>query len=156
MTENPDPHVVAEGLLPTPFTADEIRAALRDGAVIRVRIEAPDGTASERISRYSEGRDEDVLLESHPVGAPETATGGRVSWRELQAHAAFPADRTAVADDTIEHPLGRLECLRYTVSDDDGGAVFWFALAHPGMPVRYETTDASGTTRITVQEITTD
>ncbi|MGN8026203.1 hypothetical protein [Microbacterium sp. 22242] len=155
MDENPDPHVVAAGLLPTPFTADEIRAALRDGASIRLRTEAPDGTVTERISRYSAGDDEGVLQENHPVGAPEAAVGQRVAWRELQAHAAFPIDRTRVGAETIEHPLGRLECLRYDVHDDDGGAVFWFALAHPGMPIRFETTGAEGTTRTTVQEIVT-
>jgi len=32
--------------------------------------------------------------------------------------------------------------------------MFWFALAHPGMPVLYETTDATGSTRTTVREIT--
>ena len=36
MTENPDPHVVADGLLPTPFTAAEIRDALRGGAACRL------------------------------------------------------------------------------------------------------------------------
>lgn len=156
MTENPDPHVVAEGLLPTPFTAAEIRDALRAGAVIRVRIEEPDGTTTERINRFSAGDDDGALLESHPADAPEAAKGARVTWRELQAHAAFPADRTTVATEVIEHPLGRLECRRYDVADEDGGSVFWFALAHPGMPVRYETTDATGTTRTTVLAILTD
>ncbi|MBS1907539.1 MAG: hypothetical protein JST33_13430 [Actinobacteria bacterium] len=113
----------------------------------------PDGTVTERISRYSAGDDEGALLESHPAGSPETASGDRVTWRELQAHAAFPADRTTVGTETIAHPLGRLECLRYDVRGDDGGTVFWFALAHPGMPVRFETTDAEGTTRTIVQEI---
>lgn len=155
MIENPDPHLVADDLLPTPFTADEIRATLRGGAVIRVRTEAPDGTVTDRISRYSAADDEGVLLESHAFGAPEAATGARVAWHELQAHAAFPAEHTTVRSETIEHPLGRLECLRYDVRDDNGRARFWFALAHPGMPVRYETTSAAGTTCTTVQEIIT-
>lgn len=154
MDESPDPHVVAEDLLPTPFTADEIREALRGGVAYRIRTEAPDGTVTERISRYSAGDDGGALLENHPVGAPEAAAGGRVTWRELQAHAAFPADRTVASTETIDHPLGRLECLRYDVHGDDGDSVFWFALAHPGMPVRYASTDAAGTTRTTVLEIT--
>jgi len=156
VAENPDPHLVADDLLPTPFTADEIRGALRGGVVIRVRTEGPDGAVTDRISRYSAADDEGVLIESHPAGAPEAAKGARVAWRELQAHAAFPAERTTVGSETIEHPLGRLDCLRYDVQDDDGRTVFWFALAHPGMPVRYETTGAEGSTRTTVQEIATD
>ncbi|WP_052226739.1 hypothetical protein [Microbacterium mangrovi] len=153
MTENGDPHLLADDLLPTPFTADEIRGALRGGAAIRMRVEAPDGTVTERISRYSAGDDEGTLLETHPVGTPEAAVGRRVTWHELQAHAAFPVDRATVTTETLTHPLGQLECRRYDVNDDDGVAVFWFALAYPGMPVRYETTDAVGTTRVTVQEV---
>ena len=154
MDENPDPHIVAEGLLPTPFTANEIRAALRHGAVIRILDEAADGTSLERINRFSEGDDDGATLTSHALASPGAAVSKRVTWRDLQAHAAFPADRTVVATETIEHPLGRLACLRYDVGDDDGSAVFWFALAHPGMPVQYEATDAAGRTRTIVQEIT--
>lgn len=154
MDENPDPHVVAAGLLPTPFTADEIRAALRGGAVIRIRTDAPDGTVTERINRFSDGDDVGAILTIHPAAAPGAAVSKRVTWRELQAHAAFPAELTTVTTETVAHPLGRLECLRYDVRDDDGDTVFWFALAHPGMPVRYETTDAAGTTRTTVLAIT--
>ncbi|WP_159577247.1 hypothetical protein [Microbacterium sp. 8M] len=154
MTENPDPHVVADGLLPTPFTAAEIRDALRGGATIRIRTDAPDSTVAERINRFSDGDEDGATLTSHPAGDPGAAGAKRVTWRELQAHAAFPAERTTVGSDTIEHPLGRLECRRYDVRDDDGDTVFWFALAYPGMPVRYETTDETGTTRTTVLAIT--
>ncbi|MBS1697842.1 MAG: hypothetical protein JST25_05490 [Actinobacteria bacterium] len=156
MDTGSDPHVMGEGLLPTPFTAEELRDALRGGVTIRLRVEAPDGTVTERVNRYSAGDDEGVLLENHPLGAPGEAVGGRVAWRELQAHAALPAHRTTITRETIEHPLGRLDCLRYDLHDDEGGAVFWFALAHPGMPVQYDTTDAAGTTRTTVQEIVAD
>ncbi|GAB6856133.1 hypothetical protein JCM13591A_02380 [Microbacterium xylanilyticum] len=154
MTENPDPHIVADGLLPTPFTAAEIRDALRGGATIRIRTEAPDGAATERVNRFSDGDADGATLTAHPADDPGSAVSKRVTWRELQAHAAFPAERTTVGSETIEHPLGRLECRRYAVRDDDGDTVFWFALAHPGMPVRYETTDAAGTTRTTVLAIT--
>ncbi|MGN7860583.1 hypothetical protein ACTJI8_08375 [Microbacterium sp. 22303] len=149
----PDPHVIAEGLLPTPFTADEIREALRGGATIRILDEEPDGARSERINRFADGDEVGALLTTHPLDDVEAAVSKRVSWRDLQEHAAFPADRTTVVTETIEHPLGQLECLRYDVNDDDGVAVFWFALAHPGMPVLYETTDATGSTRTIVQEI---
>lgn len=148
-----DPHIVAEGLLPTPFTADELRDALRGGAVIRIRDEAGDGTTRERINRFSDGDEVGATLTSHPADDPDAGQSKRVAWRELQAHAAFPIAQTAVRTEIIEHPLGRIECLRYDVSDEDGGAVFWFALAYPGMPVRYEATDADGTTRTTVLSI---
>lgn len=154
VTETPDPHVIADGLLPTPFTAGEIRAALRGGAIIRIRTEFPDSRTEDRINRFREGDDEGATLDRWSTESPAEVSSSRVTWRELQAHAAFPAEQTVVRADTLDdHPLGRVECLRYDVTDSDGGAVFWFALAHPGMPVRYESTDTTGTTRTTVQEI---
>lgn len=39
-------------------------------------------------------------------------------------------------------PIGGLECLRYDVRRDGGTSTFWFATAHPGMPVRCRTGDA--------------
>lgn len=153
MKEIPDPHLVADDLLPTPFTADEIREALRDGARYRIRTDNPDGTVEERINRFREGDDEGATLDRWTTENPAEVSSRRVTWHELQSHAAFPADRTTVGTEAIEHPLGQLDCLRYDVRDVGGGAVFWFALAHPGMPVRYETKNATGTTRVIVREI---
>ena len=39
---------------------------------------------------------------------------------------------------TLDTPMGPLECLRYGVVGEGSAATFWFAIAHPGMPVRYE------------------
>ena len=156
MDATPDPHVIADGLLPTPFTAAEIRAALRGGAVIRIRTSLPDGRVEDRVNRFREGDGEGATLDRWSIDSPSEVSSSRVTWRELQAHAAFPADRTVARTETLaEHPLGRVRCLRYNVTDSDGGAIFGFSLAHPGMPVQYESTDADGTTRTTVQEITT-
>ena len=97
---------------------------------------------------------------------------------DLQRHAAFPADRTTSSRETLELPIGTRRvpevrraarehpgrwCVRQcsgwpragavTGAVVDGHAVrtFWFSLAHPGMPVRYEqVADAGGIDRTTM------
>lgn len=73
-------------------------------------------------------------------GAAITSDGQahRVTWRDLQAHASFPADSTAIANETISTPLGELECLRYEVTREDGTHTFWFDIARAGMPVLHQ------------------
>ena len=63
----------------------------------------------------------------------------RLSWVDLQSHASFPASVTTIDDVTIEIPIGRLDCLRYTVTGEDEVYTFWFAKDLPGMPVRHMT-----------------
>ena len=60
----------------------------------------------------------------------------RVTWRELQSHASFPMETAARRRETIEHPLGTLDCWRYDVGTPQDGNTFWFDLSRPGMPVR--------------------
>jgi hypothetical protein len=83
------------------------------------------GAAQERTLFSADGK---------PLGPVETYT---TSWAELQAHASFPADRTVIGQESIETPMGPLDCLRYTVTDGEQVDTFWFATAKPGMPVRY-------------------
>ncbi|WP_194421277.1 hypothetical protein [Microbacterium abyssi] len=145
LAEEPDPHVLGPGLLPTPFTADQIRDAARGGKTIRMLVEEPDGSTRFRVNRFRDPDDEGAMLErwtSGPTGIVEgEITSSRVTWRELQGHAAFPADLTTLSSETLKLPIGRVECLRYEVreSADAEPDTFWFATAHPGMPVRYET-----------------
>jgi len=156
-----DPHVLGPGLLPTPFTADEIRAASGSGKLIRILVEQPDGERFERVNRFSHCDDVGATLERWLVasdgGVEGEASSGRVTWLELQQHAAFPVDRTTVSEETIDLPIGRVECLRYDTRDGDAadGAdaaseTFWFARAFPGMPVRYQSQTPAGVVRTTV------
>lgn len=135
-----DEHVLGPGLLPTPFTAAEICATSRAGKVIRLLVETEDGERFERVNRFRDGDDEGATLEQWRADAPDQVLVRRVSWRELQEHAAFPATTTTVTSEMLDLPLGRLECRRYDTpaSEDAPAATFWFALAHPGMPVRFE------------------
>jgi hypothetical protein len=158
-----DPHVLGPGLLPTPFTADEIRDASGTGKTIRILVEQPDGTPFERVNRFSGCDAEGATLERWLVAADGGVEGevssGRVTWRELQGHAAFPSDRTTVTEEAIELQVGRVECLRYDTRDDAAASndaadaateTFWFARAFPGMPVRFESTTPAGIVRTTV------
>lgn len=154
-----DPHRLAPGLLPTPFTAEEIRAASGSGKTIRLRVEEPDGSSFERVNRFVDCDADGATLEQWRLDADGTVDGepsrSRVSWRELQAHAAFPEATTTVRDEELELPFGRARCRRYELaaSGDAAPAVFWFALELPGMPARYEVPVPGGVLRTTVLSV---
>ena len=141
--ETPDPHVLAPGRAPTPFLADEIRRGCPAGRTIRIRVDVAGETPFHRISRFIECDDAGATMEGSrlsldgvPLAEPEV---DRVSWRDLQAHASFPAEDTTIESERIATPIGELDCLRYTVRDGGTDEVFWFARDLPGMPIRYLT-----------------
>jgi len=142
LTDEHDPHILGPGLLPTPFTADEIRTRCPNGRVIRMRIEREGELVGWRTNRFAGGDGEGATLESrrfdaggNPIGELEA---DRVTWAEIQAHASFEAERTTREPETIETPMGLLDCLHYRRAEDDGSTSdFWFARAMPGMPIRY-------------------
>ena len=137
-----DPHQFRPGDRPTPFSADEIREGCPPGRTIRRLVvragEAPYVHVSRFLAGDEDGGEQESWTET-PDGTriTEPATG-RSAWRDLQGHASMPADRTNVAEETIDLPAGRFECLRYTRTDEDGISVFWFAKSAPGMPLRFE------------------
>ncbi|RHW23840.1 hypothetical protein D0Z08_27500 [Nocardioides immobilis] len=138
-----DPHVLAPGTAPTPFTAAQIRDGARAGKEIRVRVEAAGETPYFRVNRYLECDEAGAVLErfhlaldGSPIGDPELDP---VAWLDLQGHASFPVDATTIEPERIETPLGELDCLRYTVREGATENVFWFATDLPGMPVRFVT-----------------
>ncbi|MDQ0727164.1 hypothetical protein [Microbacterium sp. W4I20] len=132
--DSTDPHVLGPGLLPTPFTADEIRDATGPGRVIRLLLEGPDGPLGEHVNRFRETDAEGATLDRWAAADPKAVVSHRVTWTELQGHAAFDAGTTSVSTVSLTTPLGDLTCRRYDT--DDG--VFWFSVDHPGMPVQYE------------------
>jgi len=152
-----DPHILGPGLLPTPFTADEIRAGCPDGRLIRLLVEVDGQEPFHRTNRFVGGDVEGATLESQrlaldgrPLGEVDAA---RTTWYQLQAHASFPAATTTRAAETIETPLGTNECLRYTQTDGTTVSTFWFAKAAPGMPIRYQAEESGRvTSRVTMIE----
>jgi hypothetical protein len=69
---------------------------------------------------------------------PSRAGSDRQRWADLQAHAAFPADRTTIERQRLKLPTGPADCLLYTVTEGDVVRRLWFDTARPGMPVRVE------------------
>jgi hypothetical protein len=135
-----DPHVLASGRAPTPFTADEIRGGCPPGRTTRLRVDVVGETPFHRISRFVECDETGATtersrlsLDGSPLAEPEV---DRVTWRDLQAHASFPAEDTTIESERIETAIGELDCLRYTVRDGATEEVFWFAKDLPGLPIQ--------------------
>jgi hypothetical protein len=138
-----DPHLMAPGHAPTPFSAAEIRHGCPPGRTIRLLVEPAGEPASVRVVRFltcdEEGAEQEgqrFSLDGEPL---EPATTERTRWEEFQAHASFPLQRTRIERETIETPLGVVRCLRYTVNEGDTIRVFWFDDDRPGMPVKVVT-----------------
>lgn len=137
-----DPHQLRAGDLPTPFTAEEIRDGNPVGSVIRLRVERAGADSMIHVSSYLSADERgavreswDETLDGERVGEAEQS---RETWLELQEHASFLAGSTRIDEEVIELPIGRLECLRYTQTTEDGTRTFWFARDLPGQPVRWE------------------
>jgi hypothetical protein len=138
--DTPDPHVLAPGTAPTPFTADQIRAACPSGRTAVFAVTGAAGAVSHRMSRFVDSDDDGTTFERGactPDGQPvDGLEGRRMTWLDLQRHASFPAAAVTIDEDTLDLPVGRLDCLRYVVTDDEDVTTFWFATSIPGMPVK--------------------
>lgn len=129
-----DSKVLGPDLAPTPFTAAEIRAGCPAGRTIELLVTSAGEPPYRRVNRFVACDETGATIERGRAGGPVESQ--RVTWAQLQAHAAFPTAVTTIEPEKIEIPLGTLDCLRYTVRDGDDVTVFWFAPAYPGMPVR--------------------
>ncbi|GAA1164929.1 hypothetical protein F6W69_18345 [Microbacterium oxydans] len=143
---DPDPHLIDPALLPTPFTAAEIRDAIGNGTTIHLLLEGPDGPLGEHVNRYHDVDDEGATLDRWSVEDPKAVVSNRVTWLELQGHSAFDPETTSVSTVSLTTPLGALTCRRYDTVD----GVFWFSVDHPGMPVQFES-DGLRTTVLSIE-----
>lgn len=145
-----DPRVLAEGLAPTPFTADQIRAGCPTGRTIRMVVEPSHAAPYVRISRFVECDEGGATIEScrpaDETGTAREVVSTRSTWLDLQRHAAFPATATAIERGRVELCFGTFDCAIYTL---DSGPRFWFADDLPGMPVKYEIPDGDGWVDVT-------
>lgn len=144
-----DPRVLQTGHAPTPFTAEEIRAGCPPGRMITARTETAGEPDRVDLTVFVETDKEGALIESN--GTPH-----RVTWRDLQSQASFPADMTTISEEMVEGPLGQMECLSYRVTTGHTASIFWFAKDRPGMPVLF-LTESNGallsTTLVVADEI---
>ncbi|KGN37047.1 hypothetical protein [Knoellia subterranea] len=134
-----DDHVLGPELLPTPFSAAEIRTGCPVGRTVVVRVDEADGVRH-RLSRFAAVTAEGATYERADCDADGTVLGDVTSmpltWLDLQRHAAFPAAVTARDEATLEYPLGVADCWRYVVRDEAEVTTFWFAKNRAGMPVK--------------------
>ena len=110
------------------------------GRTVRLLVEVDGSEPFVRVTRYVWTNVRSATTERWRETVDGTRVGRveerDVTWRQLQANASFPADRTTIEPDTIETPLGTMDCLRYTVREGETVKRLWYARHLPGMPVK--------------------
>lgn len=133
-----------EGFLPTPYSAEEIRAHCEPGRTMVFRLESVGEPIGHQVFHFTHDQDGASVFEAwqenggrEPVSEVYSDTP---DWTELQGHASFVAARTTVEPAEATTPLGTLPCWLYTVRDEAKDEVqrFWFATERPGPPVLVE------------------
>lgn len=131
---------VPEPVLPTPFTAEQIKHASPAGRTVRMLVEQAGQPPQRQVNRFDEVDEDGCVIESWaelPDGTRTPAERVTVTWAELQRHAAFPAARTTHDRVMLTTGLGEMLCDRYVVRGEKV-MTFWFDTGRPGMPVVYE------------------
>jgi hypothetical protein len=124
-----DPHLVEPGHAPTPFTATEIRQGVRRGGRSGC-WSSPHGSAFICTTRFVDCDEQGEIHERAVLSVDGDRSGrsnGQVELGELQARTSLPAARTAISEESLDTPLGRLDCLRSTVADGPTVGTIWFA-----------------------------
>jgi hypothetical protein len=125
--------------LPTPFSAEEIRAASPNGHTVETVTEEFGTVTARRRTTFLDvdaaGANMRVVALDIAGAEVGDAESHRAAWTDLQAHASFPADQTTRVREQVDTPLGLLDALRYEVRRGEEQMTFWFALEHPGMPI---------------------
>jgi hypothetical protein len=137
-----DARVLRSDHLPTPYTAEEIRANSPVGRKLRALVTRAGVEPYVRVTQITWAD----AVGWRGDGWTETPDGRRLTepereeatWLELQGHASMPAATTRIDEETIDLPGGRYECLRYTRDEGESVDTFWFAKSEPGAPVRFE------------------
>jgi hypothetical protein len=137
----PENHRLQPDHLPTPFSADDIRAASPAGRRIRIRTEGRDGTTYREVRYLTTDADGATQaftptdVEGDPIGP---SVERRSRWLDLQEHASFPAGQATVEETHLDVAWGREPCWHYRVSKGEAETRYWFAQRYAGMPVVVE------------------
>jgi hypothetical protein len=143
------PSVMSDGdaMLPTPFTAEQIRDEWVEGFRLTMRRWALNGERLERwrvVTADADGVEIEIaVVDAEGVVAGEP-TIGRSTWQELRDHASFPAAAATRSRVSRSTALGELEGWRYTVTGPEAGMTseLFFADSLPGAPVQMTTWQA--------------
>ena len=126
-----------------PFSPEQIRIGTPDGHTLDIVTTREGEVVDRRRTIYFHPDETSVSMRLAPLSEAgvlgSEAMEARTTWADLRDHAVFPAETTTVTKETIDTPLGSLPCTRYDVATGETTTVYWFAAAHPGMPVRYAT-----------------
>lgn len=154
----PLPDLDDDRMLPTPFTAEQIRDEWVEGFRLTVRRWAPDGERLERwrvVAADAAGVEIEnavVGVDGAVVGEPVTQRSG---WTELRDHASFPAAVATRSRATRSTALGELEGWVYAVAGPEAGMTreLFFADSLPGAPVQM-TVRQDGEKVFTLEQLT--
>jgi hypothetical protein len=143
--EEPTADVPKVEMLPTPFTAEQIRdewvvgfnltmLRKKHGRDVYQRWSVVDADADSLKIEYVT-----VDADGEPIAVPVVQGA---TWVGLRDHAAFPAATATREEVTRETPLGTLDGWVYTVREKPPGTVteYFFAKQYPGAPVHTLTT----------------
>jgi hypothetical protein len=124
-------------MLPTPYTAEQIRQAFAPGKQLMFGMETPEGKPVQHW-RVLEADETTVTIEYRTQGQEQAATQTH-TWVELQQHASFDAAETTRVEETRTEALGTFDCWIYTRSREGEVTTFVFAKELPGPPLKMTT-----------------
>lgn len=149
------PAISNDDFLPTPYTAEQIRDAWKEGLRITNRTRTPGGEtmATTTVVKWSK---EKVTFAEQTLNADGTAAGepttGTATWAELRDHARFPVSTTSREHVNRKTAYGEIEGWLYTTSGDGSISNFFFADEYPGSPL-YFSSSKDGTIVFEVAQI---
>ncbi len=130
---------------PTPFSAAEIRRNCDKGRWIEVKIWKEGEKETRQLTVFTHADDHKATITVQDLGEGGVPVGekmtGTTRWTELQRHASFPENETEITCESLETPMGKLDCLLYTVrttqEEETVVQCLWFAREMPGPPVLF-------------------
>ncbi|MCP5045976.1 MAG: hypothetical protein GY940_02320 [bacterium] len=131
---------------PTPFSAAKIRDACNDGRMIKSLQEIPGKADTFSMVLFLKGDNETSHFKASTLDVNGKLTGqghtAKVKWKDLQAHASFPASGTRISSESKTTPAGTFDCWLYVVTTKKNNNTeitkYWFAKSMPGPPVYLE------------------
>ncbi len=130
-------------MLPTPYTAAQIRQAHPNETVVKTKITAADNEVSYLVIRFHDGNETEIHFTSQPCSETGEAVGessvSQATWEDLRQHALFPASSTKRSEVELESVFGKQACWLYEVQQPDGLMRLWFSKSMAGAPILVET-----------------
>ena len=137
------PGAPAAEMAPTPYTAEQIRAANGPGTSYRFKLETSGEPAQIKVMEFTSGTSAEIAeVKSQTLDEAGNAKGAasveRTPWDEIRRHAEFPRAGLTVEPGSIAVPAGKFESMVYTVNAPNGEtARFYFAKSYAGPPVLF-------------------